>query len=183
MHEALEGGLVEKAQRGSRRAFGKLMELYQKPIYNLCYRLTGTKEEAEDLTQETFLRAYERMDTFREGARFLPWVYTIGLNLTRNHLSRRPLHPFGQDREDLERHGNGGPGPQELLLQKEGGERLQEALGELPLEMREAVWLRYGDEMSYDEVSDILFISPAAARMRVHRGLKKLKEIMTTTGD
>lgn len=174
---------MERAQRGSRRAFGKLMELYQKPIYNLCYRLTGTREEAEDLTQETFLRAFERLDTFREGARFLPWIYTIGLNLTRNHLSRRSLHPAARDNGFLERQGNREPGPQEILLEKEGGERLGRALMELPVEIREAVWLRYGEELGYDEVSDILSISSAAARMRVHRGLKRLREIMTTTGD
>jgi RNA polymerase sigma-70 factor, ECF subfamily len=169
---------VSAVLSGDANAFAVLVERYQKPIYNLMIRMTGSQADALDLAQETFLRAYEKLDRFNSGRKFFPWLYAIGLNHARNFLRRARLEP-GPMPEDWEELGHGSHHGEEedcLCLQLDH-QRLQQALLELPVEYREAVLLRYHEELSMEDIAAALQLSVSGAKMRVHRGLDKLRRM------
>lgn len=89
--------LVERSLQGEKQAFEQLVKRYQKSIYNLAYRMTGSREDAEDLTQETFLRTYAKLETFQLGRRFSPWLFRIASNLCINWQKRQKLREVSLD--------------------------------------------------------------------------------------
>jgi RNA polymerase sigma-70 factor (ECF subfamily) len=141
--------------------------------------MSGSYEDAVDLTQETFIRAYEQLHRFQQGRKFFSWLYTIGLNHAKNFLRKNgqsrtvSLEEFDLDCE------LSFPCDQEMALCARSDVRqLQAALNQLPVEYREAVLLRYFEDLSMDDVAESLGLSVSGAKMRVHRGLKKLREIL-----
>jgi RNA polymerase sigma-70 factor (ECF subfamily) len=160
-------------------AYSILVTRYQKPIYNLMYRMTRSCEDASDLAQETFIRAFERLHRFREGGKFLPWLYTIGLNHSRNFLCQRSAHKTSSLEDCDPGSGLDHPGQQEeIMCAQLDYQQLRAALCELPTDYREALILRYHEDVSLDEIAKALGVSLSGAKMRVHRGLKKLREIL-----
>jgi RNA polymerase sigma-70 factor (ECF subfamily) len=164
---------------GEVNAFAVLVERYQKPIYNLMYRMTGSQADALDLAQETFIKAYEKLDRFKTGKKFFPWLYTIGLNHARNFLRRAQLEPspVGEDWEEGV-HQNYHGEEEDRLCQQLDHQRVQRALLELPMEYREAVLLRYQEELSMEDIAAALQLSVSGAKMRVHRGLDRLRRMI-----
>jgi RNA polymerase sigma-70 factor (ECF subfamily) len=164
---------------GDADAFEMLVERYQKSIYNMMYRMTGCRQSAMDLSQDTFIKAFEQLHRFRRGCRFFPWLYTIGMNVGRNFL-RRDKSSRQVSIEDWE-PSSGGDGFQEreeaLCAYLDLG-RLEACLMRLPPDYREAIILRYREELSLEDVAAALQISLSGAKMRVHRGLKKLRVLM-----
>jgi len=164
---------------GETEAYAILVERYQKPIYNLMVRMTGSTWDALDLAQETFIKAFEQLHRFRLDKRFFPWLYTIGLNHSKNFMRQRGSIPTNSrsdceaDREAVNPHVE-----EERLCARLDASRITGALGELPFDYREAVILRYHEELTMDEIAGVLGISVSGAKMRVHRGLKKLREIL-----
>ena len=167
---------------GEVNAYAVLVARYQKPIYNLMFRMCGSVADAADLSQDTFIKAYEQLHRFKEGRSFFPWLYTIGLNHCRNFLRLRKSR---QDvpTEDCELDtGLDDPSTHEKrLLAQLDVERLHEALDRLPIDYRESLILRYHEELALEDVAEALEISLSCAKMRVHRGLKKLREILENT--
>ncbi len=175
--------IIDEVLQGNTEQFALLIKRYEKPIFNLMYRLSGSTEDAADLTQETFLRAYDKLEQFRPGARFFSWLYTIGINLSRDWqrkykptqdldetvLNQRAQSEYDNDRPDL-------------LELKQDVEILHQCLTELPLDYREALILRFQRELQLKEVAEILNISLSGAKMRVRRGLEKLRVIMLEKG-
>ena len=88
MDQKIEAEIVAKVLKGDRQAYALLVEEYKSPIYNLAYRMTGNSEDADDLTQETFIRAYINLWRFDPKRKFFTWLYTISINLIRNHLKK-----------------------------------------------------------------------------------------------
>ena len=170
---------IIQAQQGDDEAFTNLVETYQKPVYNLCYRMLGEPEAAEDAAQETFLKAYEQLHRFRRDGKFFTWLYTIGLNHSRNFLrrSKASRNLFVEDNEAEPEVDRPDRNEDNICMQLDS-RRLQEALRQLPLDYREAVVLRYHQELSMEDVALALEISVSGAKMRVHRGLKKLKDLL-----
>jgi RNA polymerase sigma-70 factor (ECF subfamily) len=173
-----EQSCIDRVLRGEVNAFGPLVERYQKPIFNLMYRMAGSSDKAADLTQETFIRAYQKLERFHPGRRFFPWLYSIGLNLARDSARKKtwdlerglPLNP-----ESLS--GCNSPGDQhDRMCESLEFLRLEKALDELPVIYREALILRYHDEHSMRDIAAALNLSVSAAKMRVHRGLDMLRE-------
>jgi RNA polymerase sigma-70 factor (ECF subfamily) len=163
---------------GDVNAFAVLVERYQKPIYNLMYRMTGSQPDALDLAQETFIKAFEKLDRFQTGKNFFPWLYTIGINHARNFLRRTRLEPKPVN-EDWEEDGPVTcPGEEEeRLCLRLDQQRLQEALLQLPEDYREAIVLRYQEELSMEDIAASLKLSVSGAKMRVYRGLDKLRQM------
>ncbi|HAA05273.1 MAG TPA: RNA polymerase subunit sigma-24, partial [Syntrophobacteraceae bacterium] len=91
MDQASDHQVVSAVLAGDVEAYGALVQRYQKPIYNLMFRLTGSYADSLDLAQETFIKAYEALHRFRKGSRFFPWLYSIGLNHGRNFLRRNKI--------------------------------------------------------------------------------------------
>jgi RNA polymerase sigma-70 factor (ECF subfamily) len=165
---------------GDRDVYSVLVQRYQKPIFNLMYRVTRSYDDALDLAQETFIKAYENLESFKTGARFFPWLYTIGFNHARNFKRRERgfFRLFSRDCEE-EKLGLGNPSLQEEeMCNQLDARRLDQALQHLPNDYREAVILHYREGLSMEDIATALQLSNSGAKMRVHRGVKKLREII-----
>lgn len=179
MSEIDDGDLISAVLEGDTEAYGVLVERYQKPIFNAAYRMTGSRQDALDLAQEAFLKAFEELHKFRQGQRFFPWIYTIAVNRSKNLMRRNrqwknePFEDYGEHFEGHALHQN-----EELLCRQIDAGRLQLALYKLPLDQREALVLRYQDDRSMEEIAQALHLSLSGAKMRISRGLARLREII-----
>jgi RNA polymerase sigma-70 factor, ECF subfamily len=180
MEETSDHQAISAVLAGDADAYAVLVRRYQKPVYNLMYRMTGgSHADSLDLAQETFIKAYEALHRFRVGSRFFPWLYSIGLNHSKNFLRRSRAHPSVDIDECELGSGLDHPGQEEeALCARLDYRNLREALGELPVDYREAVVLRYHEDLSMEEIATALGISVSGAKMRVHRGLGKLRELL-----
>lgn len=179
MFDTDEQHAISAVLDGDMNAYALLVERYQRPIFNLMYRMTGSSEDAADLAQETFVRAYEQLYRFRNGSKFFPWLYTIGLNHCRNHLrSRNGAKTVPVDECDLGSGLDYNGQQEDNICTRLDSQRIDKALRELPLDYREALILRYHEDLPLEDTASALNLSLSAAKMRVHRGLKKLREIL-----
>ena len=153
--------LVEQSLKGEKQAFEQLVKRYQKLIYNLAYRMTGSREDAEDLAQETFLRAYKKLGTFQLGHRFSPWLFRIASNLCinwQNHQKFRELSldSFSEDKKEQLLFSKTSVNPEFQLERNQLQTLLQQEILALPVQYRLVFTLRYLDEHSCREIADIL---------------------------
>jgi RNA polymerase sigma-70 factor (ECF subfamily) len=164
---------------GNKDAYSTLVQRYQRPIFNLMYRVTSSYEDALDLTQETFIKAYEKLDTFRSGSRFFPWLYTIGFNHVRNFKRRDKLsHEVLYQNRGEESYLDGPACQEDEMHAKLDFQRLFQGLQKLPVDYREALILHYREGLSMEDIGAALQLSVSGAKMRVHRGLSKLRQII-----
>ncbi len=173
--------IVSRVLAGSSGDFAILLQRYQRPVYNLMFRYCRSEQEAADLTQEVFLRAYEKLGSFRPGHSFFSWLYTLACNRAgdwyrkngrriRHEQEMRlenenspSVHLSGQERE-LERK-------QQLAL-------VETLLERLPHRTREILLLRYRQERPIKEIATIFHCSESAVKMRISRGLQQLQDMM-----
>jgi RNA polymerase sigma-70 factor (ECF subfamily) len=162
---------VERTLSGDREAFAVLVRRYQGPIFRLMLRFTRDECEAGEMAQDAFVRAFERLAAYDSRRRFFTWLYTLALNLARDHarrLTRAPLY-----RQDLDTtHADDGRDPLAIIETA----RILDALRGLPPKYAEALALRYVEDMSLDDVAETLGLSLSGAKMRVHRGLRMMRE-------
>jgi RNA polymerase sigma-70 factor (ECF subfamily) len=164
---------------GEVNAYAALVLRYQRPIFNLMCRMTGSQEDARDLAQETFIKAYEKLSYFQTGKRFFPWLYAIGLNHARNFLRKnKSSKGLNQDIWGYPSESDSPGGEEERLCLRLDSQKLKQALQEIPLGYREALILYYHEELPMEAVATALSLSLSGAKMRVHRGLKKLRGIL-----
>jgi len=175
-----ENEVILNVLHGKREAYALLVDAYRTQIFNLAYRMTGNYEDASDLAQETFIRAYVHLQKFDREQRFFTWLFTIGLNLIRNHLKKR-----GRDlsRENVVRISSEpgieeGAQAEQNLIQAQEIRRLEICLQKLPADLREAVVLRFYQDLSFEEIAMISNASLSAVKMRVYRGLEQLKRLI-----
>ncbi|ACV68854.1 RNA polymerase sigma factor [Desulfohalobium retbaense] len=172
---------VRRVLAGERRAFAVLVDRYQTPIYNLFLRATHSPSLAADLTQETFLQAFRRLETFNTRKRFFPWLYAIGMNKVRDHLRREKR----QTTRSLDEDSNGELEWETARFDAVAAHldvlHLEAALAKLPLEYREALILRYREQWATHEIATALGLSPSGVKMRVQRGLAQLRKLMEDT--
>ena len=168
---------LEAARAGDRKAFGQLVEAYQRPVFNLTYRMLGDAEEAADATQEAFLRAYTRLNQYDPEHKFSTWLFSIANHHCIDRLRKRratvvPIDDtplvFSLESET--------PRPDEQLLAKERSKELQALLDELEPDYRTPLILRYWHEYSYQEIADTMQISLAAVKSRFFRARQKLAD-------
>ena len=172
--------VVERVLQGDKDAYAGLVIKYQRQIYNLMLRATSSPEEAADLTQETFIKAYEKLESYHTNRKFFTWLYTLGLNHLRDYCRRKRPEPM--DNADLEKLMNRGEHAEDHNRPWEAevnSRELARAVKQLPLDYREALMLRYHEQMELSEVAEVLGIGLSAAKMRIHRGLAKLRFLMT----
>lgn len=184
MGQLEEQQIISAILDGDADAYAMLVNRYQRPIFNLAYRMTGSQADAADLTQDAFIKAYEQLYRFREGKSFFPWLYTIALNHTRNFLRKSKNSKVTASADcDLHTDSHYAGQEEEKICGRLDSQRLQGALLALPWEYREALILRYREELPMEDIASALSISLSGAKMRVHRGLKKLREIMELNND
>ena len=198
MAEVVTGSLIglEDAAREqtSRRAeFDRLVERYHKQAYNIAYRMTGNHADAEDLTQEAFVRAFRFFGNYRRDWPFDNWLYKIMSNLFVDDLRRRPKAHIQSLDQPLDLSGSGevyleipdsGSNPERLVMSHELDERIQRALNSLPNDFRMTVILADIEGLSYEEISTAMKCSLGTVRSRLHRGRKLLRtKIAAFEGD
>ena len=168
--------LVRRARKGDAKAFEKLVERYQRPVYACIIRLVRSHEATDDLIQESFIRVHNNLHRFDERYPFYPWVRRIAVNATLNYLKSaagRHLLPLDAV-EDTVSDEN----PGEQLEQREMLRCLRRALLVLPEEQRMVFLLRTREEMSYQEIADALGISMGTVMSRLNRARARLKDLM-----
>jgi RNA polymerase sigma-70 factor (ECF subfamily) len=174
-----ESLIISDILDGDPDAYAILVKHYQKPIFNLMIRMTSSEEDAFDLTQETFVHAYEKLDRFRLSSRFFPWLYTIGMNLARDFLRKKKTAGMGTEKlYESQRSFSTDSEQENMLVEKLDAQQVKTALQKLPLDYREAVMLRFHEGMSIRDVALALGISVSGAKMRIHRGLLKLRKLI-----
>ena len=170
--------IVEQVLDGNKNQYRFIVDKYQNQIFSFLMRATGSRLDAEELTQETFMKAYAALNRFDTQSKFFPWLYTIALNLFRD-WRRKDLNQskvfLTLHEEDLvdENIVN----PELAATKKEEMALVQKKLSVLSLDYKEAIILRFRYDLSVNEISKIFNISLSAAKMRIHRGLKQLKEL------
>ncbi|MCE7872272.1 sigma-70 family RNA polymerase sigma factor [bacterium CPR1] len=175
---------MQQVKAGNAEAFSNIIRKYQKTVLNLTYRFTGDPVEAEDLAQEVFLRVYRAADRFEARAKFFTYVYQVTLNLCRNerakvrHKRNTSLDaPMKEGEPDSLRQIQDPSGSaEELLTRQELGDVVREAVLSLPEEQREAVMMQRFQDLSYEEIAEILKLSVPAVKSRLHRAKLALKE-------
>jgi RNA polymerase sigma-70 factor (ECF subfamily) len=171
---AAEAALIEAAQKGDRPAFAGLVERYWDRLYRWLYRLSRDRHAAEDLAQETFLKAFAGLASFRAGTNFQAWLFRIGYNNFVNQRRRgsRARQPFPDE------VAGGGAGPAEEAIRRETLQLLARTVGKLPHEYRAAFLLRVEEGLSFREIADVLATTEETARWRVFKARQKLLSVL-----
>jgi len=181
--------LIRRSLNGDADAYGDLVLRYQDRIFATVYRILGNGEDAREMAQEAFFRAWSKLDTFREGARFSTWLYTITLNLTRSELrkrkTRRHIKPvslqvkFGDDVGRTMEPPSEDDGPLTRIGTAELHQLALKEIDRLDPEAREVVVLRDMQELSYEEIANVLGCPIGTVRSRLHRARGQLRDRLT----
>ncbi len=173
---------VEAALEGDQDAFAELVNTYQNAVYNLCYRMLGERTEAEDASQEAFIRAYMNLERYDPARSFKTWVLSIASNHCIDRLRRRRLQWLSLD-EPLPPNimlSSDEPQPEEATIRDQRSQAIQALLNELSTEYRSAVVLRYWYDYSYAEIADILDTTESAIKSRLFRARQALADKLST---
>jgi RNA polymerase sigma-70 factor (ECF subfamily) len=170
--------LVLQNQYRDQRPFWELVNRHRETVWRVCYRFLGNSQDAEDLTQEVFFRAYRALPQFQGKSSFKTWVYRIAINTSQNELRRLARRPQLAETavEDMAEFLPSSDTPESVWLEHEKQLTLQTALGQLRSEDVEVLLLKDIDERPYLEISEILGISVSAAKMRVQRARMALQQ-------
>jgi RNA polymerase sigma-70 factor, ECF subfamily len=170
---------LARARQGDSEAFRVLVEQHSRSVFRLAYRMTGNEQDAEDVVQESFLRAYRQLERFESRANFGTWLYRIVANCSVDLMRAKQARHDITRRESLDEAANVpaacAPTPERLAQSEEIGERVAEALGGLSALERAAFTLRHYEGRSIDEISRTLGLGTSAAKHSVFRAVKKLR--------
>ncbi len=180
---SLELQLIARARKGDADAYGRLVEMHQNRIYASVLRIVRDEHRAFDIVQEAFVQAYRAIDTYEDRAKFSTWLYRIAMNLITSHHRYESAQKRGGDRgkTSLDVEGMPEPGaeqrdPGDHAAAGEIGAIVRAAIDELEDEYREVIVMRDLQDLSYEEIADLLKVPPGTVRSRLHRGREKLKE-------
>ncbi len=170
-------GVVERARHGDQSAFSQLVGLYQAPVYNLAYRMLGTAVEAEDAAQETFLRAYSQIKSFKAEYKFSSWLLSIASHYCIDRLRRNKFRWLSLDAETMvETLRSDKPDPEETALRNERSGEAQKLLQALPPAYRVVVTLRYWNEMSVEEIAQVTHDSVSNVKVKLFRARQMMAQ-------
>jgi RNA polymerase sigma-70 factor (ECF subfamily) len=180
-----DAALMLRVKQGDWSAFTDLVDKYKQPIMNLVYRMLHDAAEAEDLAQVVFLQVHKSAHRYEASSKFSTWLFTIARNLCLNEIRRRSRHPANsldaphpeyedqplQQYEDKKTFS-----PPDSLLHGELQEKIEQALADLPENQRTAIQLCQGDELSYEDIANVLGCTLSATKSLIHRGRETLKQ-------
>jgi RNA polymerase sigma-70 factor (ECF subfamily) len=184
---ATDEELVARSQGGDLESFNQLIVRWERPIYALAYRVIGREEDARDVCQDTFLRAYRALPGFKGQAKFSSWLYRIALNLCRDWIRRQRRAPVSQMPEDVD--------PSELAAESEPAESIEDlvarrelssiveqAMSELSEEQRTAIILKEYHGMTFQEIADLQGCPLSTVKTRLYQGLSQLRRQLERSG-
>ena len=176
MEEDIE--LVKKCKLKDTEAFGKLIDKYQKPIYNLGMRMFGNYDDAEDLTQIVFIKAWERLESYDSKFKFFSWLYRIAVNESIN-ISNREKRKERIEDEEMPDHKNS----VEMDVEKnEESKKIHEALSEIEINYRIVIVLRHYMDLSYSEISELINVPEKTVKSRLFSARQLLKDCLIKKG-
>jgi RNA polymerase sigma-70 factor, ECF subfamily len=182
-----DAALMLRVKQGDMAAFTELVDKYKQPVMNVAYRMLHDTMEAEDLAQVVFVQVFKSAHRYQVSSKFSTWLFTIARNLCLNEIRRRsrhavdsmdvtrpeqddqPLHQFEDKRTAT---------PPERMLHRELEDKIEQALGELPETQRLAIVLCRQEELSYEEIAQVLGCSVSATKSLIHRGRETLKQML-----
>jgi RNA polymerase sigma-70 factor (ECF subfamily) len=173
-----EDQLVARCRGGDLEAFGQVYALYEKPVFRYAYHLLGSPEDADDVKQETFLKAYRAIASFKGDCRLLTWLLTICGNLCRDHVKRRNRRQevLYDPREVPENSRGPEHDPGSRIEHEERARVVMGALSGLPADQREVIVLREIEELDYAEIAKVLGCSLASVKLKLFRARRRFKE-------
>ena len=174
-----------RVKQGDESAFADLVDKYKQPVMNLVYRTLRDATEAEDVAQNVFVQVHKSAHRYQVSAKFSTWLFTIARNLCLNELRRRSRHPAESidathpeldDQPAQQFEDNKSMSAPDSLLHGELAEKIEQALSELPENQRLAILLCRQDDLSYDDIAEVLGCSLSATKSLIHRGRETLKQ-------
>lgn len=183
-----EADLIRRCLAGDERAYRDLVERFERPVFSLALRMVRRVEDAEDLTQETFVRMFRALDRYDPTRPFPAWLFTIATRLCIDHLRRKRLAPISLTQvgpEDDEEYtievADPGLGPELTTSHAEEERRTRDLIDSLPPHYRIVVLLRHQQDLSYDEIAEALHLPLGTVKARIHRAREILKQRIAKT--
>jgi len=177
MNEYSDNELVQQCLKGLTKAFEELVNRYQKSVFNTAYRMTRSTTDAEDITQLTFIKAYENLRTFNPKYKFFSWIYRIAVNETLNAIKIKDRF------SSLDERANGKvKNPEDIFEENEMSEMIQDALVEMTVEHHAVIVLKHLQHFSYRDIAYILDIPEKKVKSRLYAARQQLKEILLRKG-
>jgi RNA polymerase sigma-70 factor (ECF subfamily) len=177
-----DAAAVALARDGNSEAFRSLVERHSRAVFRLAHRMTGSAEDAEDVVQETFLRAYRQLSRFESRANFSTWLHRIAVNCSIDLIRSRPYREAGHDASDLEQFGAAveargatGASPERLMLSTEVQDRVNAAMSALSRMERAAFVMRHFEGRSIEDISHSLGLKTNAAKHSIFRAVRKMR--------
>ncbi|RIW27613.1 RNA polymerase sigma factor SigW [Bacillus salacetis] len=181
--DALVNKRIKQVLKGDQDAFAEVIELYKDKVFQICFRMLGNRHEAEDISQEAFIRAYVNIHTFNQKRKFSTWLYRIATNLCIDRI-RKKKPDYYLDAEVTGTDGltmysqiaADGQLPEEEVEEMELQAEIQRQILKLPDKYRSVIVLKYIDELSLQEISEILDLPLGTVKTRIHRGREALRK-------
>lgn len=170
--------LIDNCLNGDEYAIEEIVMKYQRKIYALTYKMTGNIEDSKDLTQKTFMQAFNNIKSFRKKSAFYTWLYRIALNLSLNHLKKK-------DRQNIELNESitaGRENPLSTIINDEQSSHLRDSIKLLPERQKTAITLRAYQGLSLKETAEVMKCSEGTIKTHYHIGMKKLREMLKEIG-
>jgi len=180
--------LVARARSGDERAFRALLEKYERAVFSICLRMVRNRDEATDLSQESFIKVFGSLDRYNPAFAFSSWLFKITSNLCIDHLRKRRItttpmdEPIDGEQGEIQRqYASPGPAPDETFSRNEKMQKLDAGIAALPEHYRIMLVLRHQEDMSYEEIANSLSIPLGTVKARIHRAREMLKRILEDT--
>ena len=167
--------LVEQTLLGNGDAFATLLDRYERAVYHLAYRTMRDAEEARDVAQESFFKAYRSLRTFKPGAKFSTWILSIAYHACCDRLNRRKRYT----NEELPDRADPGPGPAEAAVARDEAARLRAAIAALPEKYRTVITLYHLQGKQYDEIAQVLGLPMGTVKTHLFRAKEHLRKVLT----
>ena len=172
--ESSEINRINRILQGDTQLYGEIISAYKSAVFSLCYRMVYQKQEAEDLSQEIFIKAYRNLDKYNPKMKFSTWILSISRNTCIDYLRKKRVENLPL--EEGIKTGEGPLSAEEAYLYKEQKLEIEQAIGSLPEEYRLLIILYHQQGQSYKEIAEILNMPMSLVKNRLHRGRKMLKE-------
>lgn len=185
-----EMALIRRVQRGDQTAFAELLEAYEKPVYNLCLRMTGNPEDAADMTQEAFLKVWRGAAQYQFESSFSTWLYRLTSNVCidflRSKKRRQTVSLTVEEEQDGTQEleiADSAPLPEEQVLHSETKREIAAAMEALEEDFRLILTLRLVENLSYEQIADVMELKVGTVKSRLARARMKLKNILAKNGN
>ncbi len=180
--------ILRRCLAGDERAYRALIERYQRQVFSVALRMLRRAEDAEDVTQETFIRVFQALDRYDPARPFAAWLFTISARLCIDHIRRRKQSPISLVQRDIETQEertievvDPGLGPDETTARREEERRMQKLIDSLPPHYRIVVMMRHQQDLSYEEIAAALALPLGTVKARIHRARALLKRSLEGT--